>query len=90
MMLTTPEPHKFIQIHVDLISNCPANSLDLSVIDNIEGILKSRIAVGAPTNGKEVKKFFQEEWTRVNQDTIDVLIPGKFAWVPKESRRLVS
>jgi hypothetical protein len=45
------------------------------------GILKPRIAARASTNLTELKQIHQEEWTKLNQETIDALtcsIPNRF------------
>jgi hypothetical protein len=39
----------------------PANSPDLSVIENIWGLLKPQIAARAPTNLTELKQTLEEE-----------------------------
>jgi hypothetical protein len=58
---------------ITVIQDWPANSPDLSVIENVWGILKFRIATRAPKNSRELKDLLQEEWDKLEMETINGL-----------------
>jgi hypothetical protein len=65
---------KLLQDSIGLIPNWPPNSSDLSVIENIWGILKGKIAKGEPKTITDFRSFIQHEWDGLDQRAIDRLI----------------
>jgi hypothetical protein len=70
---------------ITVIIDWPANSPDLSVIENIWGILKYRIALRNPKNMAELKAMVVEEWDALTLETIN----GLFATVRERFRMCV-
>jgi hypothetical protein len=63
-----------IESHIGLIRDWPANSPDLSVIENVWGILKHRVAERAPKTMDELKQAVFDEWENLDRGTIDRLV----------------
>jgi hypothetical protein len=64
----------WITERVNLIPDWPPNSPDLSPIENVWGLLKTRVAARNPQNIAELKIILMDEWEKLSQDTIDSLI----------------
>jgi transposase len=78
---------EWLQDRANSIPDWPPNSPDLSVIENLWGILKAKLAVRDPQNLKEMEQYLMEEWLNIDQKTIDKLIaetPGRFQMVTIE------
>jgi hypothetical protein len=56
--------------NIMLILNWPPNSPDLSVIENVWGILKLRIAARGPKTVEEPTEMLQEEWNNLEMSAI--------------------
>jgi transposase len=67
---------EFLKNQTKLIENWPANSPDLSPIENLWGILKAKLAKRNPKNIGELEMFLKEEYDNISQETIDGLIGG--------------
>jgi hypothetical protein len=65
---------EWIKNRANTISDWPPNSPDLSAIENIWGILKSKIARRDPQSMRELEQFLMEEWDNMNQQVIDMLL----------------
>jgi hypothetical protein len=66
---------------MNLVEHWPANSPDLSVIENLWGILKQRVSDRDPNSIAELETILREEWNKISQETIDSLmdsIPERF------------
>jgi transposase len=73
---------KLFQPQIPLILNWPPNSPDLSPIENVWGILKSRVTSREPKNVTDLRKIILEEWNNLDQDSIDRLMdtmPERFS-----------
>jgi transposase len=57
-----------------LISDWPPNSPDLSVIENLWGILKRKVSEESPKTIPELKQILIQEWNNLDQTMIDELI----------------
>jgi transposase len=71
---------KFIEKIVPVVK-WPANSPDLSVIENLWAILKIKVIERAPKDMASLKAVLIEEWNAISQQTIDHLIestPARF------------
>jgi hypothetical protein len=76
-----------------VIPDWPANSPDLSVIENVWGILKGRVAKRAPKTIPELKTALQEEWDNLDQRMLDDLVastPGPFRKCIQEHDKSIS
>jgi hypothetical protein len=65
---------KFLEDSIDLIPDWPPNSPDLSVIENVWGILKAKIAKKEPKTIADLRSLLQQEWDNLDQRIIDHLI----------------
>jgi hypothetical protein len=65
---------QFIQQKINLVNDWPVNSPDLSVIENVWGIMKNKIAARNPKSIGELRKYLCEEWDALDQATLDGLI----------------
>jgi hypothetical protein len=63
-----------VEAQVDLIPDWPANSPDLSIIENVWGMMKKAIAPRDPKSIDELKTMLKEEWDAIPQAKIDDLI----------------
>jgi hypothetical protein len=65
---------KMIEEQIGLIRDWPANSPDLSVIENLWGILKRKASERSPKTVHELKQAVFDEWDNLDQETIDALV----------------
>jgi hypothetical protein len=68
------------------------NSPDLSVTENVWGILKSQIAARGPGSVPKLKQTVQEEWSRLSQNTINALVHSmnqRFKLCLKQDRKSI-
>jgi transposase len=68
----------FREHHINVIPNWPANSPDLSPIENLWGVLKRRVAIREPQNIDQVWNCLKDEWNKLDQRMIDRLIDGTY------------
>jgi transposase len=71
----------FIQSKIGLIKGWPPNSPDLSVIENVWGLLKKAVNSRNPRSINEVKRILQEERENLDQTMINRLVadtPDRF------------
>jgi len=64
----------------------------MSCIENLWAILKVRVSEREPQNIIEMEKILQEEWSSINQSTIDALIrstPERFKLVEEEHGKAI-
>jgi transposase len=83
----------FLQKEINTIPDWPPNSPDLSVIENVWGILKARIARRGPKTIPELKAILQEEWNNLDQAMLDELIasmPWRFRMCIEEHGKSIS
>jgi transposase len=83
----------FLQKEVNTIPDWPPNSPDLSVIENVWGILKMRIARRGPKTIPELKTMLQEEWDNLDQAMLDDLVasmPWRFWMCIEEHGKSIS
>jgi transposase len=65
---------QFIKQTTRLVEDWPPNSPDLSVIENVWGILKNKVAARAPKTIEQLKSCLTDEWNALDQSTLDGLI----------------
>jgi hypothetical protein len=65
---------EWIQNQISLVTNWPPNSPDLSVIENVWGILKLKVAERSPKTMPELREILIEEWNKLDQSMINNLI----------------
>jgi hypothetical protein len=59
---------------IAVIPNWPPNSPDLSVIENVSGILKRKISARRPENIAQLTGYLLEEWENLDQGIINDLM----------------
>jgi hypothetical protein len=77
---TAKKTKKAIEQQMPLVP-WPANSPDLSVIEDVSGIMKTKVAERAPKDMPMLKTALIQEWDAIPQETIDRLIestPARF------------
>ena len=82
----------WIEDRANLINDWPANSPDLSCIENLWGILKARVAMRDPQSIPDLESFLIDEWNKLDQETIDALIastPMRFEMAVQEERKSI-
>jgi transposase len=83
---------KWLTRLVKIILNWPPNSPDLSVIENVWGILKHRVAARRPQNVAELTRYVLEEWENLDQRIINDLIESmnqRFDWCIQENGKSI-
>jgi hypothetical protein len=65
---------QFIRQKINLVDDWPANSPDLSVLENVWGMMKNKIGARSPKSIDELKKCLCEQWDALNEATLDGLI----------------
>jgi transposase len=83
---------KWLTRLIQVILNWPPNSPDLSVIENVWGILKRRVAERRPQNIAELTRYLLEEWDNLDQKIINDLIESmnqRFDWCIEEQGKSI-
>jgi hypothetical protein len=65
---------QFIRQKINLVDDLPANSPDFSIIENVCGIMKTKVAARRPESIDELKKCLCKELDALDQATLDGLI----------------
>jgi DNA replicative helicase MCM subunit Mcm2 (Cdc46/Mcm family) len=65
---------QWLKRRTGLVEDWPPNSPDLSVIENVWGILKAKLLQRKPASLQELRRMLVEEWNGLPQATIDALI----------------
>ena len=84
---------EYIRSEIELIDDWPANSPDLSVIENLWAIIKKKLKVNPPQSLNELKNRLIEEWDKIDQETINKLMeeyPARFRLCIKEKGKSIS
>ena len=84
---------KYITKLIHLVDDWPANSPDLSVIENLWAIIKQRIKINPPRTLEELKNRLIEEWNKLDQNLINNLImeyPDRFRLCIREKGKSIA